>query len=224
MVPIRGSTARVSWPRTARLYADPISVISPTRVRARVTSAGQWSALVEAVFYPPQDLTQLVLTEVMYNPPSIGSTNGGEFEFVELKNTGEQPLDLSGLAFSRGIAFEFPLGSQLLPGEFAVLCVNASAFAAKYPGVPVAGVFAGRLDDSGETLVLSAPSGAEVIRMEYSDRAPWPVTADGLGFSLVPNHPGIPPAPDRAAPDGAPARIPVGRPARTTPNPSFPPS
>jgi hypothetical protein len=205
---------------TARLYASPISMLSPTLVRARATGAGQWSALVEAAFHPPQDLTRLVLTEIMYHPPSIGSTNGGDFEFVELKNVGDQPLDLSGLSFTRGITFQFPFGSQLLPGEFAVVCVNANAFAAKYPGVPIAGVFAGRLNDSGESLALSNPAGAEIVSIAYADRAPWPVTADGWGFSLVPKNAATP------TPDGGSWRAstyPGGSPGADDPEPVIPP-
>jgi hypothetical protein len=184
---------------TAQAYSTPIPFPAPTRVRARVLSANQWSALVEATFYPPQDLTRLALTEIMYHPPSAGATNSGEFEFLELKNSGSLPLDLSGLAFTRGIDFTFPLATLLPPGGFALLGRNPTAFATKYPGVPLAGLFTGRLDDGGETLTLSHPSGAEIFSVSYGDRAPWPVTADGFGFSLVPIRPDVtPPSNDGA--------------------------
>ena len=69
-------------------------------MRARVLSSGQWSALAGAAFYPPQDLSSLSLTEIMYHPPAYGATNGDEFEFIELQNAGTNPLNLSGLAFT----------------------------------------------------------------------------------------------------------------------------
>src|SRR6185503_15273271 len=37
---------------TAQAYSSPISFNAPTLVRARVLNGGQWSALVETVFYP----------------------------------------------------------------------------------------------------------------------------------------------------------------------------
>ena len=42
----------------AQVYTTPVALNSPTLVRARVFDAGRWSALVEAAFYPPQDLTK----------------------------------------------------------------------------------------------------------------------------------------------------------------------
>src|SRR5205823_4941351 len=97
--------------------------------------SGSWSALVEAPFFPPQDLSRLSLTELMYHPPDIGTTNGDEFEFLELKNAGTNTLNLSGLTFTDGITFTFTNGTLLSPGQFCVLVHNPAAFAAKYPGV-----------------------------------------------------------------------------------------
>ena len=177
-------------------YLSPVSINGPTLVRARVLNGGEWSALVEAVFYPPQDLGRLALTELMYNPLSAGSTNGDEFEFLELKNTGTNALDLSGLTFSSGIAFTFTNGTQLAPGAFCVLARNAAAFAARYPGVPLAGLYTGKLDNSGESLKLSHPTGSTVFSVSFDDDLPWPAAADGLGFSLVQRNPGATQAPD----------------------------
>ena len=121
---------------SAQAYSAPVAINTPTIVRARVLDGANWSALVEAVFYPPQDLSKLALTEMMYHPPDVGLTNGDEFEFLELKNTGTNTLNLSGLTFS-GISFTFTNGTMLAPGQFFVLVRNPAAFAAKYPGVTV---------------------------------------------------------------------------------------
>jgi hypothetical protein len=177
-------------------YAEPLVLNATTVVRARVLSGGIWSALVEAPFYPPQDLTGLAVTEVMYNPPGAGMIPGDEFEFLELQNTGTNVLDLGGLHFSAGLTFSFPDGTQLAPGAFAVLARNAGAFASRYPGVQLTGLFTGRLDNAGETLTLAYPTGGRLFSLSYDDDAPWPATADGFGFSLVPRQPGLTAAPD----------------------------
>ena len=83
--------------------------------------AAQWSALVEAVFYPPQDLGKLALTELMYHAPGVGATTGDEFDFIEFRNTGTNALNLSGLTFTAGITFTFTNGTVLAPGEFFLL-------------------------------------------------------------------------------------------------------
>ena len=171
---------------SAQSYSEPVALNTTTQVRARVRSGTNWSALVEAAFFPPQDFSGLRLTEIMYHPPALGSVEGDEFEFLELKNTGAHALALGGLAFTAGVGFTFTNGTTLAPGQFFVLARNPSQFAAKYPGVSVQGAYSGRLDNGGETLTLAQPSGGTVLSVTYSDFAPWPILADGGGFSLVP--------------------------------------
>ena len=66
----------------AQAYTVPIILNGFSRVRARVLSGGIWSALTEADFYPSQDLTKLLITEIMYHPPVIGASAGEEFEYL----------------------------------------------------------------------------------------------------------------------------------------------
>src|SRR6185436_18218505 len=132
-----------------------------TTVRSRVFAGGVWSAMNEVTFYPPQDLSKLLITEIMYHPPDIGLTDGDQFEFLEIKNTGTVPLGLEGLRFT-GIGFVFPVGTTLGAGQFFVLSPNATAFASKYPGVTVNGTYTGQLNNSGETLTLSHPLGQQI--------------------------------------------------------------
>lgn len=206
----------------AQAYETPIPINQPVLVRARVLSGTNWSALVEATFTPPQDLSKLALTEIMYNPPDLDAIPGNELEFLELKNVGANTLNLSGLTFSAGITFTFPDPTLLLPGQFIVLARNAAAFAVKYPGVPVHGTYTGQLDNSGETLTLSFPLGGNVFSITYDETAPWPVTPDGHGFSLVPKQPGLTQAPDNGAKWRASA-LPGGSPGADDPEPVIPP-
>lgn len=183
----------------AQTYETPVLINTPTIVRARVLSGATWSPVTEAVFHPPQDLSKLTLTEIMYQPPNIGVTNSDEFEFLELKNYGTNTLNLSGLTFSTGITFTFTNGTLLAPGQFFVLVRNSAAFTSKYPGVMPRGVYSGRLDNGGEAVTLSHPFGGTVFSVTYDDLAPWPVAPDSFGFSLVPVNPGLSQAPDKGS-------------------------
>jgi hypothetical protein len=183
---------------SAQAFALPVAINAPTVVRARVLNGSSWSALVEAVFYPPQDFSKLALTELMYNPPVVGAIDGDEFEFIELKNAGTNTLNLSGLNFS-GLAFTFTNGTTLAPGEFIVLVRNALTFAFKYPDVTIHGTYTGGLNNSGENITLSHALGGTIFSVTYDDAAPWPVTPDGFGYSLVPVNPGLTQAPDDGA-------------------------
>ena len=171
---------------TAMAYSGPLTITVAKHVRARVFDGANWSALTEATFYVAQDFSSLALTEIMYHPPDDGFISGDEFEFLEFKNTGNNNLDLSGVGFATGVTFTFPNGTVLGPGQFYVLARNSAQFLARYPGVGLNGVYTGRLDNGGETLRLTNITGATVLSVTYSDKLPWPVTADGLGFSVVP--------------------------------------
>jgi len=145
------------------------------------------------------ELNKLALTEIMYNPPALGTNLGNSLEFLEMKNVGTNTLDLGGLSFTAGITFTFTNGTLLGPGQFFILARDANAFATKYPGLTVNGTYTGQLDNGGETVTLSYPTNGTnlvVFSITYDDAAAWPVTPDGQGFSLVPKEPGVLQAPD----------------------------
>jgi lamin tail-like protein len=155
-----------------------------------------WSPLTEASF--EIDTVPLRVTELMYHPapPAPGGPfNADDFEFIELQNVGDQPLDLSGVNFDKGITFTFPDGYTLDAGAYAVVVRNAAAFAERYgDGVVPAGVFTGGLNDAGERVrLLDAPwvSGRTIIDFTYSDA--WQPRTDGGGYSLVPRDASAPP-------------------------------
>src|SRR5262249_19726229 len=84
-----------------------------------------------------------------------------------------------------GIDFTFTNGTALGPGATFLLGRNAGALQSRYPGLVVNGLYSGKLNNDGETITLTHPQGFDVLSVTYSDSAPWPPTADGLGFSLV---------------------------------------
>ena len=168
----------------ARAYTDPLTIDGRTSLRLRVRNGTTWSARVEAEFFVAQDYAALQPTEIHYHPPDSPGLDGDGLEFIELQNTGPDRLDLSGLRFTEGIDFAFPDPAFLAPGGLAVLVRDPEAFAGRFPGVPVAGIYAGRLDNGGESLTLEHALGFRVFTVVYEDSAPWPPAADGLGGSL----------------------------------------
>jgi hypothetical protein len=168
-------------------YAGPLALTNAAFMRMRVRDGANWSALVEATFYVVQDYRSLAVTEIMYHPPALPPFSSDDLEFLELKNTGTNALDLSGLQFTAGISFVFSNGTRLLPGGFFVLGHTPAAFGARYPGVALGGVFSGKLDNGGERLVLAHVLGTNVFAFAFDTKPPWPITPDGYGFSLVPS-------------------------------------
>jgi len=155
-------------------------------VRARTFDNGEWSALSEAEFLvaPIADASNIVISEVMYNP----SGTSEDSEWLEIMNISSATLDLSNLTLL-GIDYTFPLGFILAPDARVVIVKNQAAFAAAYnpTGITIApGEFATTsLSNSGEELGLIDALGVDAQRFTYNDRAPWPTASDGLGYGLV---------------------------------------
>ena len=171
---------------TALVYTGSLTLGRSTQVRARALSGSTWSALTDATFFIIHDLTGLLLTEIMYHPPDSTDLDGDEYEFLELKSVAPTNLELSGVHFTDGISYTFPVGTFLAPGHFVVLVRNPAAFTNRYPAVQVDGVYSGKLSNNGETLTLADVTGAPVLSVKYGTRPPWPSSPDGTGFSLVP--------------------------------------
>jgi hypothetical protein len=170
-------------------YAGTLNIAQSTQLKARVRNTnGEWSPLTEALFTVAQT-PRLLVTEVMYHPPDIGTVNGDEFEFVEIKNAGAVPVNLNGVSLRGAVEFVFPNATILGANEFVILVKNPAQFAAKYPGKTVGGTYAGTLSNRGAQIVLHDLGGAPIFTMNYADTPPWPASADGLGNSLVPLDP-----------------------------------
>ncbi len=176
-------------------YSGPIEINATRHIRARVLVDGIWSALREATFTVPGHASDLMITEIMYRPTRDSDAPDSELEFVEIKNTGTTEVDLSGLHFSNGINYRFPNGTKLAPGGFFVISENAGHFHTRY-GNPPSQVYLRQLSNDGETLTIRDDLGAVVFRVRYRPGAPWPVLANGHGFSLVPVSPDLNPDPD----------------------------
>src|SRR5690606_7787427 len=110
---------------------------------------------------------------------------GSRHEFVELKNTGETTLDLTGLRVG-GIDYSFPAGTQLGAGEFYVLAKNRSFFR-EYYGIDADDQYdPSGLSNSGERLRVTDYFGNVITVVNYGIAAPWPTDAAGGGHSLIP--------------------------------------
>ena len=165
----------------ASVYHQPV-MLPPgvITVKARARHHNQWSALEEATFTVTSRFDALHITEIMYHP-----LDGSDYEFIELHNAGDVPLNLAGVSFVDGIAFTFPAGANLAPDAYGVLVQNAEAFTQRYPDVDVMGEYDGKLSNSGEQVVLQDPKGYTIIDMTYDDGGLWPSKPDGQGYSLV---------------------------------------
>jgi len=117
----------------------------------------------------------LRITEIFYNPdPWAANTNldAQLFEFIELRNIGPGRLDLRGVRFTEGVQFDFTTAviTNLAAGARLVLVHDTNAFALRFgSGLPVAGQFAGQLDNAGERIRLEDNYGEKILDFNYDN-------------------------------------------------------
>jgi len=162
-----------------------ITLNSTTVLKARILNGSTWSALHQLILFAGDNTGNLKVTEIQYHPLDSDSVSDNEFEFLELKNIGTTPVNLSQANFTSGLIYTFPLGVIIDPGKFLVLASNRQEFNNRYGFMPD-GEYSGQLDNGREQIVLYAASADTILTMQYSDQIPWPQTADGDGYSLVP--------------------------------------
>lgn len=123
---------------------------------------------------PPTGTGELVLNEVLADPPVDYDANGDgayhyhDDEFLELVNVGNGPLDLSGATVSdaTGVRVTLPAGTVLAAGEVLVI------FGGGEPAEIGAGVhvLAGgrmQLNNDGDNVTIRDASGAVLVETSY---------------------------------------------------------
>lgn len=144
--------------------------------------------------------------EIFYHPASELDRE----EWIELANTGNHAVDVSGWRFTEGVRFAIPAGTSIAPGDFLVVAADVASFRSLHPGITnLVGGWDGILSNSGQELRLVDAAGkmADAVRYaddgEWADRVrdgvdyghrgwTWASAADGGGRSLELRQPLLP--------------------------------
>lgn len=199
--PLWESPVSNRFAETTLIPAGTLEIGKTYRVRCRMQdNSGYWSRWSDPVQFKAGEplaigpIAGLRITELMYHPAQTwddADFDSEEFEFIELKNISDEPLDLSGVSFTEGVTFAFQDSAitSLDPGQFVLVVRNKEAFAHRYgqeTASRIAGEYEGRLANEGESIRLVDFWTGTIAAFAYSDKSPWPKEADGQGYSLVP--------------------------------------
>ncbi len=124
----------------------------------------------------------IVLSEIYYNAPKTQGDDS-DYEYLELYNRGDFLLNISGYVFVDGISYAFPANSHIHPGEYILVASESDTYRGN--GYQVFEWDSGALSNSGESIRLEDADGYKVFDMEYDNKLPWPVFADGEGGSII---------------------------------------
>ena len=128
----------------------------------------------------------VVINEIHYAPADKTKPT----EFVELLNSGAQPVDISGWRLADAVLFTVPPNTVLPPQGFGVIASAPSAFQTAYGFAPL-GPWTGRLKHGGANLELRDQNGILVDEVNYRPGFPWPSAAHGEGSSIELIHPSL---------------------------------
>ncbi|MFC1552542.1 CotH kinase family protein [Candidatus Latescibacterota bacterium] len=150
----------------------------------------------------------VVLNEINYN--SLTEFDPGDW--IELYNSIEVPVDLSGWVFkdeTDANEFIIPDGTIIPAKGYFVLSKDEVKFSAAFPSVKkLVGDFRFGLNNAGEHITLFNTLGEIVDSLTYGDNDPWPNNTDGGGSTLSLISPDL----DNAVAESWVASVPKGTP------------
>ena len=147
------------------------------------TGTNTLTAHLEAYSPVPPARPPVILSEIQYHPASAADSG----DWFELHNPGTAPVDLTGWIVRDDTDSNVSVlsGGVIPAGGYAVFCQDSLRFQRTFPlGPKPLGEFGFGLGNGGDTLRIHAADGTLVLKLAYDDSAPWPVEADGRGYTL----------------------------------------
>lgn len=164
-----------------------VTLSHTTDLKARVLANNVWSPLNNLHLVNQQYPIPLIVTEISYNPKSMGANKDKEFEFIELKNTGSNAIDISDVKIAGGISYASNVSTILQPNQFFVIASNPYLFEYKYQ-LSTKAKYNGHLSNEGDRLILTNKNFDFSDIIQYGISSPWPDSISMVGFTLVPQN------------------------------------
>ena len=137
-----------------------------------------WLVGMGAVLAGPEGV--VTFNEIQYHPQGSQLSD----EWIELRNQLSVDVDLSGWRLDGGVDYVFPAGTKIAASKYLIIAADPAAFTTQ-TGVPALGPFLNVLADGGEKVTLKNHNGRMMDEIDYNDRFPWPLAADGSGATLA---------------------------------------
>jgi hypothetical protein len=176
-----------TWPDCAKGYGRTLQIINSNSnpgIGTNWTCGCMGGSPGSAYIQPCAE--KVIFHEINYN--SADNTPIGDW--VELYNNSGSEVDLSNWVFKDGLddhAFIFPANTKISAWSYLVLVQDLAQFNFRfgaYAFIKKLGQFNWGLNGDKEVLRLYNSAGKIYQSMYYKDKAPWPLKANGLGWTL----------------------------------------
>ncbi len=161
----------LEWEQNIFLYLEKSLIIR--QMSAQIRPVTSFTSLLFLLFFGFQtyhiNAQSVHLNEVMASNNSTIADEDGDFEdWIEIYNSGDEPVNLSGFGLSddydNPFRWAFP-DTSIAPGEF--MLIWASNKNRQQPGAPLHTNFA--ISSSGEEVILTSPDGARIDELEPTE-------------------------------------------------------
>ena len=138
---------------------------------------------ITAYFTGSATVAKLNVSEFNYN--SNKDFDAGDW--IELHNYGTTSLDISGWKIKDSQdnhTFVFPTGTKIPANGYLVIVEDSTKFKSVFPNVNNRiGLLGFNISNAGDQIRIYDYAGALYLSFYYQDLAPWPLEADGDGFT-----------------------------------------
>ncbi|NPD47999.1 MULTISPECIES: lamin tail domain-containing protein [unclassified Lentimicrobium] len=123
----------------------------------------------------------IVITEIMYNPPESGVDS---LEYIEIYNTTSSDINLGGFSISDQDDYYFPTDAFIAAHGYVVIAKDSMALERNFGYPDAYNLNFDGLANGGERITVKDNNGVILNEVVFDDNAPWP-EADGDGPSMV---------------------------------------
>src|SRR6266513_6009377 len=113
----------------------------------------------------------VVINEIFYHAPN----DLDDVQWIELFNSGDQPVDVSGWSLDQGKLFTFPKDTAIAANGYLIVALDTNQFRLNYR-LPSLGPLKKPLKHGGGTIELQNATGERVELAKYKDHQPWPTS------------------------------------------------
>jgi len=112
----------------------------------------------------------IVINEINYRSVELEKN----IDFIELHNTGNSSVDLSGWQLTNGISYQFPSGASISAGGYLVVCGNPADCQSEFSFSGAYGPFTGALSSESDDVVLRNSLFKIIDGVDYESWKEWP--------------------------------------------------